>query len=79
MMKETALERLKKLIKRAGFSLKLGDIPIKDIMNSYGYDKKFVSGANRFVLPKRIGKTEIVDDIPTILIRTVLRQYAKKN
>jgi len=79
MMKETALVRLKKLIKRAGFSTKLGEVSIKAIMNSYGYDKKFVTGANRFVLPRRIGRTEIVDDIPTILIRTVLRQYLKKN
>jgi len=75
MMKESELIRIKKLIKRAGFSLKLNGLSIKSIMNSYGYDKKFVTGANRFILPRRIGKIEIVDDIPGLLIRTVLRQY----
>lgn len=75
MLNEKDLCRIKLLIKRAGLPTCVKRIRMKDIMDSYGYDKKFTSGSNRFVLPKRIGAVEVVDDIPSLLIKTVLRKY----
>ncbi|MBU0684163.1 MAG: 3-dehydroquinate synthase [Candidatus Omnitrophota bacterium] len=75
MLKESELNRIKSLVKQSGFSMKIKGITLKTIMNSYGYDKKFIAGSNRLVLPKSIGKIEIIEDIPLILIRTVLRKY----
>ena len=75
MLKEKDFTRIKSLIKKAGLPVNIHGVPVKDILKSYGYDKKFVSGSNRFVLPKRIGTVEVVEDIPGILIRTVLREH----
>ena len=52
-------------------------VKIKDVLDSYGYDKKFVTGSNRFVLPKRAGYVEVVGNIPALLIKTVLKKYVR--
>ncbi|MFH1798030.1 MAG: 3-dehydroquinate synthase [Candidatus Omnitrophota bacterium] len=75
MLKEKEFDRIKSLIKRAGLPVCVKRVCMGGIINSYGYDKKFTSGSNRFVLPRRIGSVEVVDDIPSLLIKTVLRKY----
>ena len=77
MMKEKDVIRIKDLIKKAGLPTQVRATSVKEIMNSYGYDKKFTTGANRFVLPKRIGSVEVVEDIPSILIITALKGYVR--
>lgn len=77
MLKEKDLDRIKGLIKKAGLPLNTHGVKVKDILAAYGFDKKFVSGSNRFVLPKKIGTVEVVEDIPGILIRTVLREHVE--
>ena len=77
MLKEKDLDRIKGLIKKAGLPLNTHGVKVKDILTAYGFDKKFVSGSNRFVLPKKIGTVEVVEDIPGILIRTVLREHVE--
>jgi len=74
MMKQANLEKIKGLISAAGLPVEIREIPIGKIMESYGYDKKFTQGVNRFVLPKRIGAVAIVEDIPALLVKTVLRR-----
>jgi 3-dehydroquinate synthase len=37
-----------------------------------GRDKKAVGGRLRFVLPERIGRVELVDDVPEDLVRQAL-------
>lgn len=75
MLKEKDLKRIKGLIKKAGLPDNIRGISAKDILNSYAYDKKFTTGANRFVLPKRIGSVEVVEEIPELLVKTVLKSY----
>ena len=75
MMKEKDLKRLKELIRKAGLPLKCRGVSVRDILNAHRYDKKFIAGANRLVLPRRIGRVEVVEDIPRLLIKTVLRKY----
>jgi 3-dehydroquinate synthase len=75
MLKEKDLDRIKKLIRKAGLPVRVRGISVKDIINSHEYDKKFVTGINRFVLPRKIGSVEVIEDIPGLLIRTVLREY----
>ncbi|MFH1665580.1 MAG: 3-dehydroquinate synthase [Candidatus Omnitrophota bacterium] len=74
MLKAKDLDRIKQLIKKAGLPVNARGLKIKDILSAYGYDKKFVAGSNRFLLPRRIGRVEIISDIPGLLIRTVLTQ-----
>ncbi|MBD3379252.1 MAG: 3-dehydroquinate synthase [Candidatus Omnitrophica bacterium] len=75
MFSEKGLLKVKRLLKKAGLPVSVKGIGLKDILRTHRFDKKFVSGTNRFVLPTGIGKVEVVEDIPGILIRTVLREY----
>ncbi len=75
MLKESDLARIKNLISAAGLPVQVKGLPIKDILSSHRYDKKFVAGANRFVLPKKVGRVEVIEDIPSLLIRTVVKKY----
>lgn len=70
------LARIKKLIRSAGLPVKAKHVPFKKVMDSYIHDKKFISGINRLILPKKIGSVEIIEDIPEILIKSVLKNYA---
>jgi len=77
MLRGSDFDRMKDLIKRAGLPSDIKGIPLNKILSSHEYDKKFITGINRFVLPKRIGRVEIIEDIPGLLIKTVLKKYAK--
>jgi len=78
MLKMKDFIRIKNLIKKAGLPTMCKGVSLNEIKKSYGYDKKFIKGTNRFVLPRKIGKVEVVEDIPDILIGTVLKDYVKK-
>ncbi|OGW75776.1 MAG: 3-dehydroquinate synthase [Omnitrophica bacterium RBG_13_46_9] len=53
----------------------LKNIKQKDILNALSYDKKFIYGENRFILPRKIGFVEIIDGIPRALIKKVVETY----
>lgn len=76
MFKEEEFKRMKDLIRKAGLPVRVKGVPVKEIMDSQKYDKKFITGASRLVLPKKIGSVEVVEDIPGLLIKTVLKKYA---
>ena len=69
------LLRIKKLIHKAGLPASVRGVSLKQMVESYRYDKKFVAGTNRLVLPAGIGKVEVIEDIPWLLIKTVLNDY----
>ncbi|MFH1877865.1 MAG: 3-dehydroquinate synthase [Candidatus Omnitrophota bacterium] len=75
MMKKNDFDRIKTLIRKAGLPETIQGLSLKEIMYSHGFDKKFVEGANRFVLPRKIGSVESVEHIPELLIKTVLRKH----
>jgi len=74
MFSETNFLRLENLIKRVGLSTKIKKCTLRRIMNSMKYDKKFINGRNRFVLPTKIGKVEIREGIDENLIKNVIRK-----
>lgn len=63
------LLRIEKLIGDFGLPVNLKKTGIGKIMRSLSYDKKFIRGVNRFVLPVRIGKVAIKEGIPESVIR----------
>jgi len=77
MLQERCLDRIKRLIIKAGLPVYIRGVAIKDIMNSCGYDKKFVVGSNRFVLPEGIGSIKVIDNVPISLIRAALKKYIR--
>ncbi|MCK5451265.1 MAG: 3-dehydroquinate synthase [Candidatus Omnitrophica bacterium] len=77
MLEKKSLDRIKKLIKKAGLPVKLKGMLVEDIMKAYSYDKKFTKGANRFVFPNEIGSVEIIEAIPELPIRSALSEYVE--
>jgi 3-dehydroquinate synthase len=75
MLEEKDLNRIKALIKKAGLPVSVKGVPIGEILKSFKYDKKFTKGGNRFVLPRKIGTVAVVEDIPDLLVKTVLKKY----
>jgi len=76
MLKDGDFQRIKALIRKAGLPGRIeGGISVQKIMEAHEYDKKFSAGVNRFVLPTGIGAVEVIEDIPELLIKTVLKEY----
>ncbi|MBD3296792.1 MAG: 3-dehydroquinate synthase [Candidatus Omnitrophica bacterium] len=75
MLEPSELQRIKTLIIEAGLPVGIRGVSLKDILESHVYDKKFTKGSNRFLLPAAIGVVEVVEDIPELLIKTVIREY----
>lgn len=67
-------ERIISLISSLGLPTKARGIKSRDVYNAHLHDKKFIHGKNRFVLPVRIGKVKIVEDVPEAVIRETLKE-----
>ena len=67
-------KRIETLLSKIGLPVKIAHGKPADIIRFLKHDKKSVNGANRFVLPVRLGKTEIKSDIPPELIKKVLKK-----
>ncbi|MBU4481034.1 3-dehydroquinate synthase [Patescibacteria group bacterium] len=78
LLSNKAFSRLDNLIGRSGLPTKITKCSLRNIMKSMRHDKKFVNGANRFVLPVKIGKVKIVKDIDENLIKDVIRKRIVK-
>ncbi|MFH1854239.1 MAG: 3-dehydroquinate synthase [Candidatus Omnitrophota bacterium] len=73
LLKEADYSRIKALIKDSGLPTVLKGLKVKDIIAAQEHDKKFIRGRNRFVLPVRIGKTMIKENIPESLIKESIK------
>lgn len=66
--------RLEKMLVRFNLPICYKNLTIEALLKSIGYDKKTISGVNRFILPVSLGKTCVVSDIPTEVIKEALGQ-----
>lgn len=64
--------RIENLLIKSGLPVRIKNHNIDKIMDFFRRDKKFINGKNRLILPVKIGKTKIVEDIPEHLIRNVI-------
>jgi len=51
----------------------LKNIDLKGLLQFIGSDKKAESGRIRFVLPRKIGEVEIVEDIESSVIKSAMK------
>ncbi|MBL7156813.1 MAG: 3-dehydroquinate synthase [Candidatus Omnitrophica bacterium] len=72
MIKKRDYEKICSLIRRVVPKTKLKHIRLKNILNALSYDKKFIYGVNRFILPEGIGHVKIVDKVPDVLIKETI-------
>jgi 3-dehydroquinate synthase len=75
MWKSDDAQRQDALIQKAGLPTQLpGMLNIEAIIDSLQTDKKVRDGQVRFVLPTQIGAVTVTDQVPSDVIRLVLRQ-----
>ena len=78
MLKRKDYEKICSLIREVIPKTKIKGPQTKDILNALSYDKKFIYGVNRFILPKRIGLVKVVDKIPEDLIKESIETNIQK-
>ncbi|MFE1744968.1 3-dehydroquinate synthase [Coleofasciculus sp. H7-2] len=77
MWDKTDAQRQDALIQKAGLPTQLpAGLDIEAIIDTLQTDKKVKAGKVRFVLPTQIGAVTVTDQVPSDVIRTVLRQMS---
>lgn len=67
--------RLVNLIKSAGLPVRDRSVSRKLVIRALQYDKKFINGRPRWVVPQRIGKVIVTESIPKTLMQRVINEY----
>ncbi len=66
--------RIEKMLIKFKLPIFYKNINTDALLKSIGYDKKSVSGINRFVLPVSLGKTCVVENVPLLAIKESLEK-----
>ncbi|MCX6356920.1 MAG: 3-dehydroquinate synthase [Candidatus Aureabacteria bacterium] len=66
--------RITGLIERCGLPVRVRGVSTGAITGALARDKKAHQGKVRFVLPRRIGETEVVEDVPEAVIRATINE-----
>jgi len=78
MFKKEARDRIERLIEKAGLPGRIGvELSIDDIIQVLSLDKKVRAGKVRFVLPERMGRVVVRDDVPEHIVKDVIRGLIK--
>lgn len=68
-------QRLVRLIQRSCLPSKAQGVSLKKVLHALRYDKKFIHGRSRWVLPIRIGRVIVTEDVPIGIVKKVLARY----
>lgn len=68
-------QRLRHLIRAAGLPIHAKAVDRRLFMEALGQDKKFIHGRMRWVLPTRIGKVVVTEEISKAVFQRVLTRY----
>ncbi|OGB90227.1 3-dehydroquinate synthase [candidate division WOR-1 bacterium RIFCSPHIGHO2_01_FULL_53_15] len=72
------VKRLKELLDKLGLPTEIKDLPLKKILSPLELDKKVIGGKVNFVLPEKLGKVVIKDDVSLTLVKQVLKEIGAK-
>jgi len=78
MLDQESFDRIKGLLEKLKLPTTMDGLYAKKIIRNLRVDKKIREGKIRFVLPKKIGKVEVRDDIPIKIVRRVLKAIGCK-
>jgi len=73
MIDDACVKRIKGLLEKLGLPTAVNGLKVLRVLNFLKVDKKIRESKIRFVLPKRIGKVEVRDDVPITTVRRVLK------
>lgn len=68
--------RIRRLIESLGLPTHATGVSREALWRALRYDKKFIRGRPRWVLPTRIGRVIVTEDIPEGLARRVVQRYS---
>ena len=68
-------ERIARLIRAAGLPTRARGVPRREVLRAMRFDKKFIHGRPRWVLPKRIGQVVVTEAVSPVLATRVLSRY----
>ncbi|MBI4342511.1 MAG: 3-dehydroquinate synthase [Candidatus Omnitrophica bacterium] len=66
-------QRIVRLLHAAGLPIRAPRVSRQAVLRALRYDKKFIRGRPRWVLPVRIGRVVVTEDVPEATVRRVLR------
>ena len=75
--RQEILDRVTHLIRASGLPVLAGNISPSSVLDAMRYDKKFIHGRPRWVLPVRIGKVVVTETLDERLVREVVAEYVK--
>jgi 3-dehydroquinate synthase len=78
IMDPSAVNRITMLLEKLQLPIKVDGISASRVINGLKVDKKIREGKIKFVLPKKVGKIEIRDDVPIPVVRRVLKELGCK-
>jgi 3-dehydroquinate synthase len=67
------VDKIAALITKTRLPTKISGLKMSNIIQAQAYDKKFIGGKNRFVLPVRIGKVVIKENVPQHIIAKAIK------
>ncbi|OGC32341.1 3-dehydroquinate synthase [candidate division WOR-1 bacterium RIFOXYB2_FULL_48_7] len=75
---ETVVIRVKNLLDKLGLPVEIKRLSAKKLISAMEIDKKATTGRLRFVLPEKIGKVIIRDDVPLKTVRQALEEIGAR-
>lgn len=73
-----SVKRLKDLLEKLGLPTEIEGLPAKKIVGALAIDKKVRAGRINFVLPEKLGRVVIKDNVPLTVVRQVLNELGAK-
>jgi 3-dehydroquinate synthase len=77
-LEECVVERISKLLEKMGLPVEIKAINASKIVKALIMDKKVYDGKIKFVLPDRLGKVIIKNDVPLNIVTSVLKEMGAK-
>lgn len=74
LLKDEIAGRIKTLFTNIGLPVVLKGVSRSSIMKASGFDKKFIHGTNRFVLPVAIGRVVVREAVPSSVILSAIEE-----
>jgi 3-dehydroquinate synthase len=70
--------RIESLLAAAGLPTHARGVPVATVRKALRYDKKFIRGRPRWVLPLGIGRVIVTEDVPARIVDEVLAEYVRR-
>ena len=78
LLSERAGQRIIRLIRAAGLPAQASGVSRRALLRAMRYDKKFVRGRPRWVLPTRIGRVIVTEDVPAHVVHRILASCVRE-